>query len=52
MGIFHQILVVAVIYSTFQGDLRMEMQQVIVKGDDEGAARPVFDIARGMHKNT
>ena len=26
----------------------METQQVIVKGDDEGAARPVFDIDRGI----
>lgn len=39
----------AIIYSTFQGNLKMEMQQVIVKGDDEGAARPVFDIARGLY---
>ena len=27
----------------------METQQVIVKGDEEGAARPVFDIDRGVY---
>ncbi|KAF8310573.1 cysteine proteinase [Clavulina sp. PMI_390] len=34
----------SIIYSTFQGEVKMETQQVIVKGEDEGAARPVFDI--------
>lgn len=43
------LLWVAVIYSTFQGDLRMELQQVVVKGEDEGASRPVFDIDRGTY---
>lgn len=38
----------AIIYESFQGELRMEMQQVRVKGDDEGASRPVFDIDRGV----
>ena len=27
----------------------METQQVIVKDDDEEAARPVFDIDRGVY---
>lgn len=37
----------AVIYSTFQGEVRMETQQVIAKADEDGE-RPSFDIGRGM----
>jgi U4/U6.U5 tri-snRNP-associated protein 2 len=44
----HGRLSIGVIYSTFQGDLRIETQQVIVKPDAEGNERPHFDIDRGM----
>ena len=35
------------IYSTFQGEVRLETQQVIVKADIEGGVKPQFDIDRG-----
>ena len=36
-----------VIFSTFQGELRTETQQVLVKPDNESNQRPQFDIDRG-----
>lgn len=41
----------AIIYQSFQGELRMETQQVVMKGDDEGHARPVFDINQGVNES-
>jgi hypothetical protein len=38
----------AVIYSAFQGDLRVDTQQVIVKPDTNDHERPHFDIDRGQ----
>jgi U4/U6.U5 tri-snRNP-associated protein 2 len=34
----------SIIYSTFQGKVSIETQQIVINKD---AARPVFDIARG-----
>ncbi|KAB5592447.1 Spindle pole body protein [Ceratobasidium theobromae] len=36
-----------VIYSTFQGEVRLETQQVITKADAASGERPKFDIDRG-----
>ena len=36
-----------VIFSTFQGEVRMETQQVIVRPDTGGNEKPLFDIDRG-----
>lgn len=36
-----------IIFSTFQGELRVETQQVVVRPDDEKNHRPHFDIDRG-----
>ncbi|KAG8912962.1 hypothetical protein FRC00_003379 [Tulasnella sp. 408] len=37
----------SVIYSTFQGDLKVETQQVVVRQDWEGTQRPEFKIDEG-----
>ena len=37
------------IYSAFQGELRMDVQQVIVKGESAEDAKPHFDIDRGKY---
>lgn len=37
-----------VIFSTFQGELRMETQQVVVRPEEGPNHRPQFDIDRGM----
>ncbi|TFY71840.1 hypothetical protein EVG20_g1168 [Dentipellis fragilis] len=34
------------LFSTFQGELRMEVQQVVVRPDTAGQAKPLFDIDR------
>ncbi len=39
----------AIIYSTFQGEVRIETQQVLVKADLDSDARPYFNIGRGEH---
>ncbi|KAH8119964.1 spindle pole body protein [Phellopilus nigrolimitatus] len=36
----------SVIFSTFQGELRMDTQQVVVRPEDESSHRPQFDIDR------
>lgn len=36
-----------VIYKAFQGDLKVETQQYVVKADSGGSKRPQFDIGRG-----
>ncbi|KIL01020.1 hypothetical protein PAXRUDRAFT_821027 [Paxillus rubicundulus Ve08.2h10] len=38
----------SIIFSTFQGELRVEMQQVIVQPDEAGNAKPKFDIDRDI----
>lgn len=40
------------IYSTFQGELRMETQQVIVRPDASGNEKPKFDIDREIKSTT
>ncbi|KAG8745517.1 hypothetical protein FRC10_007864 [Ceratobasidium sp. 414] len=42
----------SVIYSTFQGEVRLETQQVILKADAEGGERPYFDIDREIKQTT
>lgn len=37
-----------VIFSTFQGEVRMETQQVVVRSDTGGSEKPRFDIDRGV----
>ena len=37
-----------VIFSTFQGEVRMETQQVLVRPDTGGNEKPRFDIDRGQ----
>ncbi|CDZ98561.1 spindle pole body protein [Phaffia rhodozyma] len=36
----------SIIYKTFQGDLKIETQQYMVKADSGGSKRPQFDIGR------
>jgi U4/U6.U5 tri-snRNP-associated protein 2 len=36
-----------IIFSTFQGELRVETQQVVVRPDSTGSEKPQFDIDRG-----
>ncbi|KAH7886179.1 spindle pole body protein [Phlebopus sp. FC_14] len=38
----------SIIFSTFQGELRVETQQVIVRPDDTGNEKPQFDIDRDI----
>ncbi|KAL7408861.1 hypothetical protein BDY24DRAFT_405114 [Mrakia frigida] len=38
----------SIIYQTFQGDLKMETQQIVVKADSGGNHRPQFDIGRDI----
>lgn len=38
---------IGVIFSTFQGEVRMETQQVLVRPDTGGNEKPRFDIDRG-----
>ncbi|KAF9245721.1 spindle pole body protein [Melanogaster broomeanus] len=38
----------SIIFSTFQGELRVEMQQVIVRPDEAGNEKPKFDIDRDI----
>ncbi|KIJ66365.1 hypothetical protein HYDPIDRAFT_150786 [Hydnomerulius pinastri MD-312] len=38
----------SIIFSTFQGELRVETQQVIVRPDDGGNEKPKFDIDRDI----
>ncbi|KAL1951241.1 hypothetical protein VTO73DRAFT_390 [Trametes versicolor] len=38
----------SVIFSTFQGEVRMEIQQVLVRPDSETGERPRFDIDREL----
>ncbi|KIJ22148.1 hypothetical protein PAXINDRAFT_160089 [Paxillus involutus ATCC 200175] len=38
----------SIIFSTFQGELRVEMQQVIVQPDEAGNEKPKFDIDRDI----
>ena len=40
-------LLIGVIFSTFQGEVRMETQQVLVRPDTGGNEKPRFDIDRG-----
>ncbi|KAI5124136.1 hypothetical protein M0805_000947 [Coniferiporia weirii] len=42
----------SVIFSTFQGELRMETQHVVVRPEDESSHRPQFDIDRDMKTTT
>ncbi|QRW11852.1 spindle pole body protein [Ceratobasidium sp. AG-Ba] len=42
----------SVIYSTFQGEVRLETQQVILKADATGSERPHFDIDREIKQTT
>lgn len=39
---------VGIIFSSFQGEVRMETQQVVVRPDAATGARPHFDIDRGQ----
>lgn len=39
---------VGIIFSTFQGELRVETQQVLVRPDAGENERPLFDIDRGF----
>lgn len=41
--------VAGIIFSTFQGELRVETQQVLVRPDSEESEKPRFDIDRGMY---
>lgn len=43
---------IGIIFSTFQGKLRMETQQVVVRPEDDSSHRPQFDIDRGMNSST
>lgn len=38
---------IGIIFSTFQGELRTETQQIVVKQEDSDKYRPLFDIDRG-----
>lgn len=40
-----------VIFSTFQGELRMETQQVLVRSSAQESAKPLFDIDRGIRSS-
>ncbi|KAL4067353.1 hypothetical protein V8B97DRAFT_1873861 [Scleroderma yunnanense] len=42
----------SMMYSTFQGELRMETQQVIVRPDSNGNEKPKFDIDREIKSTT
>ncbi|CAE6359891.1 unnamed protein product [Rhizoctonia solani] len=42
----------SIIYSTFQGEVRLETQQVIVKGDAASGVKPHFDIDREIKQAT
>ncbi|KAG8767016.1 hypothetical protein FRC12_006491 [Ceratobasidium sp. 428] len=42
----------SMIYSTFQGEVRLETQQVISKADAESGERPYFDIDREIKQTT
>ncbi|KAG6334025.1 hypothetical protein ID866_5068 [Astraeus odoratus] len=42
----------SIIYSAFQGELRMETQQVIVRPDASGNEKPQFDIDREIKSTT
>lgn len=41
-----------IIFSTFQGHLRQEQQQIVVRPDTESNAKPQFDIDRGKRWTT
>lgn len=41
-------LVPGIIFSSFQGEVRAETQQVVVRPDAATGARPHFDIDRGQ----
>lgn len=38
-----------IIFKTFQGELRLETQQVLVRSDSRSNEKPKFDIDRGMY---
>ncbi|KAF5392579.1 hypothetical protein D9757_002253 [Collybiopsis confluens] len=38
----------SIIFSTFQGELRVDTQKVVVRPDAEGSEKPRFDIARDI----
>lgn len=40
-------IVLGIIFSTFQGHLRQEQQQIVVRPDTDTDAKPQFDIDRG-----
>ncbi|GJE86252.1 ubiquitin carboxyl-terminal hydrolase family protein [Phanerochaete sordida] len=42
----------SIIFSTFQGELRMETQQVVVRSDFRGSEKPRFDIDREIKTTT
>lgn len=37
-----------IIFATFQGELRMETQQVLLREEEDKSHKPQFDIDRGM----
>jgi len=39
---------IGIIFSTFQGELRVETQQVLIRPDSGENEKPRFDIDRGM----
>lgn len=41
-----------IIFSTFQGELRVETQQVLVRPDSGENEKPRFDIDRGAYLRT
>ena len=41
-------IVLGIIFTTFQGELRVETQQVLVRPDSGSNEKPKFDIDRGM----
>lgn len=41
-------IVLGIIFTTFQGELRLETQQVLVRPDSGPNEKPKFDIDRGM----
>lgn len=44
--------IAGIIFSSFQGEVRMETQQVVVRPDSATGARPHFDIDRGERWST
>ncbi|KAH8099693.1 spindle pole body protein [Cristinia sonorae] len=42
----------SIIFSTFQGDFRMETQQVVVRSNRSGSDKPLFDIDRETKTTT